>query len=139
MEILTDVFKSEKPILLTDSVRNIGSDAGFVVTGAVATTQEFVIFCTVAASYGTVGSNETVPASPPYEFTIDPEFRGSSLAVDVTYAANGVEPRTDQFFLTVYAPELDQSGLTVSDGEDGVLERREGSGTCYLYPYEHGQ
>ncbi|MBL0061895.1 MAG: T9SS type A sorting domain-containing protein [bacterium] len=118
-------------VSLRDTVRNIGSDAAFDVEGSLSTSSDNVSITVSQGQYGNVGSNEIVVGAPLYSLTVLPEFRGSNMAIEIAYQAVSVDPRSDQFFLTVYAPELERSNLIVADGDDGFLERLEPAGLVF--------
>lgn len=119
-------------ITLLDTVRNIGADAAFAVTGALATTQEHVSVTVSQSQYGTVGSNEAMVGQPAYGFTVSPEILGtSSLVFELTYSGNQVAPRTDEAYVTLYMPELSQEDFAIIDGNNGLLERYEPAGLTF--------
>ncbi len=118
-------------ILLTDTVSNIGNDAGFSVTSDVTIPQQNITLLADHSNYGTVAAGASVAGNPAYSFVVTPEFRGANLTFDVSYAANGVNPRNEQFFATVYVPDIERTGLGVIDGNDGLLERNEEAGLIF--------
>lgn len=119
-------------IQLIDTVRNIGSDAAFLVNATISTTQEHVNITAAQSLYGTVGSNEAVACAPAYEFAVAPEFTGAAnLVFQLTYAGNEIAPRTDEAYVTLYMPELSHENFAIADGNNGMLERYEPAGVVF--------
>lgn len=118
-------------IALTDTVRNVGSEPATGVIGFLGTGEENVEFGVNESGYGSVDAQEAGHSEPPFTFTVLSGFRGTSLAFEVVYDAIETDPRSEPFFVTVYSPELAASGLTINDGNDGILNRNEEGGFVF--------
>lgn len=112
-------------ISLIDTVRNVGTETGTNVLGFLGTGQEYVAIAVNQSGYGSVTDQAAAACSPPFTFTVEPEFRGSTIAFEIAYDADQIDPRSDPFFLTLYAPEIEHEGLVINDGNDGQLNRLE--------------
>ncbi|MBK6909826.1 MAG: T9SS type A sorting domain-containing protein [bacterium] len=118
-------------ITLVDTVRNIGSEMALSVVGTLTAPQEFIGISQDLGMYGNVAQNAAAVGTPAYVLSVEPEYRGNNFLLDLTYAGEGLPSRSDQLFLTLYSPELERIGLTVVDGDNGLLERNEVAGLVF--------
>ncbi len=119
-------------IELTVGIENVGPDTAYGVSGLLESGDAYVTLVDSTATYGDIGSGNTVSNSSPYVFTVGsncPDGHDLSFSVD---ASDGSRTNWTVVVpgITVAAADLAYSGVVIDDGGswgdgDGVLETGE--------------
>ncbi len=127
MDINAQLNPGEEPYL-SIVVYNLGVETAYDVTVTLQTGDEFVTLLDAEEFYGDIDPEASATVEAGFQVAVFPEAPDGHVAYFTLTATAGEEFWESGFTLMVYAPQLILNGITILDGEDGILDPGETAG-----------